>query len=359
MSAPNDYDPSLEWPGAEEGEMFESSFEEPSTSLFRLVALESGVLSSKHRLAILTGYPEIQIGRDKPISDSVVPRIRLAEMPVSKTHATAFWDGARREWALVDMGSMHGTFIKSGPEQPAGSSSASNSTDTQRLSPSRVASMPRTLRHLDRVTIGSTTFEVHLHADNLACSVCASTANEIPLFHTSRKAATKAPEPTPELPAAKVNPKKSLAMLKSSLLNQHHDRSPSSSGQYTDRADRRRRMYGSLPSNAHPPLAPRPEKVQGNEAAQQPLVSDPPRQITASNVGHGLLTKMGWEPGTTLGLSSVDGDDNGGSGHLHEPIQPKHTARRAGLGASLKRDASSNGSTGLDWRESEKRRRQV
>ncbi|KAF5342034.1 hypothetical protein D9611_001554 [Ephemerocybe angulata] len=331
---PNEYDPSFEWPGPvdEQGEMEDDDFQSvtgtTSTSFLRLVVVQSSILSKKHRLAILTGYPEIQLGRDKPTSDSVTPRIRLREMEVSKIHATAYWDGAKKEWALVDMGSMHGTFLTQA-ESPG---SLEPSASAVRLSRPRVASLPHPLHHMDLVAIGSTTFQVHIHTDDLACSVCASTGNEISLFHSSGKATPKVTEPMgmgDNFLHSKANPKKSLAMLKSSLLQQHsYPSGTASPSTYTDRADRRRRMYGSLPPvGAQQQQIPRVRPV---EPPPRPVVSDPPQRLSSSNVGHGLLTKMGWEPGTALGLSSSDNDTN----HLLEPIQPKHTTNRAGLGVA-------------------------
>lgn len=349
-ATPNDYDPSFEFPGfQEEGEIPELPPTEltpavTSTSFLRLVVVKSAILPSKHRLAILSGYPEVQFGRDKPVADTVVPRIRLREMEVSKFHATAYWDGSKREWGLVDMGSMHGTF-----REPAEGSSSKI-----RLSAPRVASLPQPLQHLDHVIIGSTTFEVHIHQDDLPCDVCASTGHDIPLFHHSAKTKQSEHIGKRDVLQPKMDPKQSLAKLKSSLLQQHsRPYSSTSAQQYTDRADRRRQMYGSrshspLPEpqrqRHHPPLDPPPPP--------RPVISDPPKPVSSNNVGHGLLTKMGWEPGTTLGLPSSDTDGN----HLLEPLQVKHTANRAGLGALAPTpDVTRVG--GADWGEVERQRR--
>lgn len=348
-ATPNDYNPSFEFPGVdEEGEIPDLPPTEPSpavtsTSFLRLVVVNSAVMPSKHRLAILTGYPEVQFGRDKPLADTVVPRIRSREMEVSKFHATAYWDGAKREWGLVDMGSVHGTF-----REPVEASSSKI-----RLSAPRVASLPQPLHHLDRITIGSTTFEVHIHQDDLPCDVCASTGHDIPLFHDSVKAKQTGHVGKMEALQPKMDPKKSLAKLKSSLLQQHPRPYPSTS-QYTDRADRRRQLFGShlpvplpMPKQGyHQPLDPPPPP--------RPVISDPPQPVSSNNVGHGLLTKMGWEPGTTLGLPASGADGN----HLLEPIQVKHTTNRAGLGvASSTPMPSADAVGGLGWREVERRRR--
>ncbi|KIL54363.1 hypothetical protein M378DRAFT_814928 [Amanita muscaria Koide BX008] len=59
---------------------------------------------------------ELQLGRDVPLTGMNTPKVRLKEMKVSKLHATVFWDAQRLEWSFVDMGSTHGTFLKSGDE---------------------------------------------------------------------------------------------------------------------------------------------------------------------------------------------------------------------------------------------------
>ena len=226
------------------------------------------------------------------------------------------------------MGSMHGTFWESGSEP---------SSSKVRLSAPRTASLPQPLQHLDRFAIGSTTFEAHIHQDDLPCEVCASSGHEIPLFHDSGKGKSIQQVGKREVLEPKVDPKRSLAMLRSSLLQQHPQPYPtsSSSAKYTDRADRRRRMYGSLPPGAGPQLpaqvAQRHHQIyEPPPPPPQPVVSDPPQAVSSSNVGHGLLKKMGWEPGTALGLPSSGTDGN----HLLEPIQVKHTTHRAGLGVA-------------------------
>ncbi|KAJ2917449.1 hypothetical protein MD484_g3017, partial [Candolleomyces efflorescens] len=334
---PNDYDPSYEWPGPVSEEA-EPSLGTTSTSFLRLVAVSSAILPSKHKVAILSGYPEVQFGRDKPASGAIIPRVRLREMEVSKVHATVYWNGVEKEWALVDMGSMHGTFWQPAQEVD-GALEPTPGPSKVRLSPSRVASLPRPLRHLDHVTIGSTTFSIHIHDDELPCLECASASNEIPVIHETRPTVARNITGHQEV---KTNPKRSLEMLKKSLLQQHTYASGpvSSSQRYTDRAERRRQMHGSLPPA--PALGPR-AKAQPIVESTEP-VSAAPQEISSSNVGHSLLTKMGWQPGETLGQE--------GEGLL-EPIEVKHSANRAGLGVSLNADTTGGGGS---WREQGKRK---
>jgi hypothetical protein len=130
--------------------------------------------------------------------------LRLREMVVSKCHALIWYgtresgaagddgygsgrDADRREekekgfwivdcgmsasfafalWIHTDPapGSTHGTFLLP-PSSPA-------QTTPQRLSEPRQASLPFKLDHLTRLTIGTTTFEAHLHAE-WPCDSCA------------------------------------------------------------------------------------------------------------------------------------------------------------------------------------------
>ena len=68
------------------------------TSILRLVVKSSAVLPSKRRVAILDTKTEVQIGRDRPISQDT-PRIRLKELEVSKFHATLYWNSEHERWA--------------------------------------------------------------------------------------------------------------------------------------------------------------------------------------------------------------------------------------------------------------------
>lgn len=376
------YDSSYEWPGERSNAL--SPYSEPVSSAmklrpnqssFRLIVLHTSILPAKQKLAIIDGHSEIQFGRDIALAGSSTPRIRLKEMEVSKLHATAYWDAIRREWAIVDMGSMHGTFVS-----PA---SATGNDHGVRLSLPRQASIPRALKSMDRLTIGGTTFLVHLHEDQLPCEECwSSGSDEIPLFPVSksskpavaeRPAVTAAwdmgPSTVPYSPKPQKDPKKALTMLKHSLLTRHSDSSsrPSStppavssnSPAYVDRSARRRALrpasHPDAPGVSTPPLwtdSPPPPTVSPAPRAE-PVISQPPIPLPASNIGHRLLMKQGWEPGTALG-STLDPSE--GRVGLVEPLEVSASLHRSGLG--LKR--SSVGLPALSdpgWKESAKRKR--
>jgi hypothetical protein len=165
-----------------------------STSSSTTTPSSSSPLPTTETLAILDARPSGYIlGRDKHLS---LPVLRLKELAVSKIHAAVWFGwrgkhlgeeilrtgaekdevqeesgmndsgvsmGERRFW-IVDCGSTHGTFLQNSKKDGAG--------DSHRLSPARTPSSPFPLKHLDRLTIGSTTFECHLHPD-WPCENCA------------------------------------------------------------------------------------------------------------------------------------------------------------------------------------------
>ncbi|KAJ7052611.1 hypothetical protein C8F01DRAFT_1170578 [Mycena amicta] len=328
---PADYDPSFEWPETEE--LIHAG---PSHPLLRLVVLRTSVLPPKQTHVVADEFTELQFGRDASHSNDV-PRVRLPEIQVSRLHATAYWNSDDEGWHIVDMGSVHGTFHQS----------AAQLTAAVRLSPARVASPPRRLRHLDALAIGSTTFLIHIHEGEPCeeCSSCSTPQNEIPLFQTpKRRAAT----PSGYLPSGRDS-KKALLTLKQRLLSSS-DAGPSRRtppADYIDRSARRRAVY---PSSRHDapgavraePILRRAEPPKRVELVSQspsansweppPLMtqSQPPTPLPTSNIGHKLLLAQGWRPGTTLGVD--DGTDDDGRIRLKAPIEVASRNSRAGLG---------------------------
>ncbi|KAI9461603.1 hypothetical protein BJY52DRAFT_1101175, partial [Lactarius psammicola] len=189
----------------------------------RLVVQRSrrGFLPHNQHLAVIDGYSQVQFGRDAAPHGVGTPRIRLKDMEVSKLHATLFWDSERHEWAVVDMGSKHGTFIGSGQD-----------TKPTRLSATREASMPKRVKHLDRLSLGGTTFVVHIHENRLPCVDCSASADGgddmIPLFSRQRaddgavvqgeQKRKRVADPAEDVPR-NGNVKRALASLKQSLLS--------------------------------------------------------------------------------------------------------------------------------------------
>ncbi|KAI6117230.1 hypothetical protein EDD16DRAFT_1588992 [Pisolithus croceorrhizus] len=365
----SEYDPAYEWLG-------DNDIVERTTSTawppLRLLVLQSSILHKRLRVAVLDAYGEAQFGRDHAPVGSAIPRIRLKEMEVSKLHATAYWDKGRREWAVVDMGSMHGTFLQSGRQLDL---------EPIRLSPPRVASIPRPLCHLDRLVIGSTTFLCHIHEDRKPCVECMSNGQgDIPLFTVPKGNNHIAEKRTSESAGLEQrqtiverrDPKKALTTLKRALLSRHHEPSESSlptstrpAATYVDRSARRRAMYpasqydspgvqsprGDSPGINKPSL----ELTQSSVPHATPHVEAPrsPGPLPDNNIGRKLLLKQGWKPGQALGSPS-DEDGRNGSG-LVVPLEVTPLPSRAGLGMPDKTGPSPQ--SFHQWREESKERR--
>ena len=348
-----------------------SSLKVPSLRLIRLPEhITKPVLPRAQKLAIIDGYMEVEIGRDLPPAGSDKPRIRLKDMEVSKLHATIYWDITRHEWAIVDMGSKHGTFVLShaGSVTPT-PGSANEDQKGQRLSLPRTSSVPRQLRHLDRLFVGSTTFLIHIHDDCLPCSDCTSGGgDEIPLSSTQQSATgfsasnKRKRDSALEPPSvSSSNPKEALSVLKRSLLSRHGGSSSSGKGSYVDRSARRRAL--------HPDTTPGVPQEQGTVGIrltspslptpppEPPRPPSPPAPLTSSNIGHRLLMKQGWTPGTALRAPSSTTDDAVSSIDLVSPLEPKARASRAGLGSTDSSLVPPQYGQGTSWREEGKYRR--
>ncbi|KIK10137.1 hypothetical protein K443DRAFT_80848 [Laccaria amethystina LaAM-08-1] len=367
-SATDMYNPEYEWPGdstSTERNDNPTTSDSPlrkrgrNMSSLRLIVARSSILPSEYRIATADAHWEVQFGRDIAPNGSITPRIRLKEMEVSKLHATAYWDGTRREWSVVDMGSKHGTFLRSN----CGSSELNGIG--VRLSPSRVASIPRRLNHMDQLTLGSTTFIIHIH-DEYPCEECSPLAGEdIPLFPVSKHISAKRTRDVagldsnirPYSPKPGGDPRKALTMLKHSLL-QNHDarnspspiRTPDLDAQYVDRAARRRQFHPSSHPDS-PGVSPLPVRVDSPSSdgilenpTDAPVLSQPPVPLPTTNIGHRLLILQGWEPGSALGMPPEDGRVA-----LIEPLELSTTKGRSGLG--IRKNASETS----DNREKRKR----
>ncbi|GBE87803.1 predicted protein [Sparassis crispa] len=400
------HSPALEWPGdagsppwaAQPSDNSPHPPPKPSSRLFahapaslRLLVQKTSVLPKRQTLAVIDGYSEVQFGRDIAPPGSDTPRLRLKEMEVSKLHATMYWDQKREEWAVVDMGSKHGTFLRSSGSAPFGGVqgagySVAPDMDTScseekgfRLSPPRVASIPRRLRHLDRLSVGSTTFAVHLHDDQMPCVDCSrQEGKEIPLFAVRRVEryaeankkreleATNAPLTVSSQSGAagERNPKRALTMLKRSLLSRHDSpptREPTP--RYVDRSARRRALHPHIPldtphSHLQTKFSPSPASYPVSRS-ESPFASiptssrsAPPTPLPDTNVGHRLLMKQGWQPGTSLGQA-----ESGGLA-LVEPLEVSGNVGRAGLGMSASAALPPGvGNVEIEWKEDGKFRR--
>lgn len=371
QSLRDNYDPSYEWPWdktsladavPQELEInANSDLPSPSSSnrnmshTIRLVVSRTRSIPKSHRVALLDGHTEAQLGRDTGVD--TVPKIRLREMEVSKLHATIYWDRSWSRWSIVDMGSKHGTFLRS-----AFGTSTNPDSRGVRLSSAKATSVPKRLYHLDEITLGSTTFIVHIHEDGLPCIGCSPehTDSEIPLFPSPRRhnlssrdtpSVNSVPE-TGSLPSS--SSKAVLSKLKRELLTRHESAKKSAIGNsYIDRSARRRALYPS--SKADAPGIEASSSLASCESIGPPqpqVVEQTPSPatipISSTTVGHMLLVKQGWTPGTPLGLAN--------EGRI-DPLEVKVRHERVGLGTLSPHSAFSSRAYGsgqgseLSWRK--------
>lgn len=323
--------------------------------LCRFLVQQSDVLRLGS-VVVVDSYETLLVGRDR----QRLPQIRLKELAVSKHHAYIFWDEETTTWSLVDNGSVHGTFItsnaKSGP-----------TVSPDRLSPPRTASLPRSLHDGDQVTIGSTTFGIHIHHDGTPCVACDSDETVKLLTDAKSKPQNLAPA-LHELPeTGREDARIALQRLKNTLLKAPTYSTKRTIGMnpasaYTDRAKRRRQTtvdYGvqvhetatqstatasSQAYRKHPSLINRQLAVLESADGQTPQsasaspVTTPfssehntpvhAEPLDSCNVGHKLLMKQGWKVGEALG--NVTRSDRSA---LREPLKVRLLERRAGLGS--------------------------
>ncbi|KAK0469836.1 uncharacterized protein EV420DRAFT_69711 [Desarmillaria tabescens] len=331
--------PSIEWPG--EPSLIESSIDQTNAPppaedtqerpVCRLMVDKPSVALGPGRIVLVDGYSEVQFGRDALPPGSSTPKVRIKAMEISKFHATVYWDTHLKEWAVIDMGSMHGTYLLSSDDP----SNASPKDRGIRLSPSRAASIPRRLSNMDRLSMGGITFVVHIH-QSLPCEECSprDVGDEVSLFPSKRKKQQTRSENgmvRPAHPPYPKNPKQALALLKQTLLSQHGSGSKSTVDRYMDRSARRRALFSSsaddspgvTPWNSTTPNEDR--TTPGTPHDAEPI-SQPGVPLPSTNVGHKLLLKQGWQPGESLGLAVEGG--------AVEPLDTSATSSfgRRGLG---------------------------
>ncbi|KAL5004922.1 hypothetical protein ScPMuIL_018378 [Solemya velum] len=231
------------------------------------------------------------VGRDITPSNGIV----VPDINVSMTHAEFSYDETSDQYCIVDTGSISGTFVNG-----------------QRLSKTKKKSQPLVIHHGAILEVGGTKFLLHIHPGKDTCDLCEP--GQIQAAIKSREA-----ENNPVIFTTKEDKKKefrkNLKTIKKKygLENSAYEDNMKAinNSSYEDKASVRRKTVGS----EHPAIT---EKTSAQPASVH-------REISADNMGHKLLKKMGWKEGESLGK------DNKG---ITDPVQIKFRGNRAaGLGS--------------------------
>ncbi|XP_033634288.1 angiogenic factor with G patch and FHA domains 1-like [Asterias rubens] len=218
----------------------------------------------------------------------------IPSVKVSKRHAQIVYESEERQYTIKDLGSQNGTIING-----------------KAISEQRVVSEPHPLSHRDYITIGGTTIRLHIHAGDETCDECEPGQVQALIAIQQQNEPGTASSSTKQ--DKEQQRKKELRQLKKKFNLTKDDfvnKDPSlMNSAYADRAGDRRRTVGS--DNPYQPH-------------DEPASVD--RAISSTNLGHKLLSKMGWSEGQSLGKN-----DQG----IKEPIKAMVHTKNAGLGAGM------------------------
>lgn len=237
---------------------------------------------------------------------------------------------------ITDVGSQNGTYVNS-----------------HRLSDPKCSSSPHPLRHMDSITVGSSTFEVHQHASGWPCERCKAREDnviDVDEDRTAKPVAEETGSPMNNVMAAvglsqreslEIQRREELRRMKRKFgassssattaspseelthrpnkLHASSSRSLSSSSSattYIDRAKLRRQQY--YDSSFQP-------STRSSSPEPPPVISATTEtRIGTDNIGNRMLQRMGWREGSGLGQKGREGKV--------DPIAVSINETRAGLG---------------------------
>ncbi|KAJ2158235.1 hypothetical protein GGF46_003912 [Coemansia sp. RSA 552] len=314
------------------------------TGVARLVVLESDCLVHG-QVAEIDGENGMYIGRDH-LENGYACQLRLPDIEVSRHHARVYFgakadvldghgegsedgeiedDGGNEADGLSENGAQQGTNLEPQPDHQLflidQGSTHGTFVNGNRVCPSKTASKPYPLTHLDRISMGGSMLEVHIH-EQWACSKCSSVgSSDISAQNTrarEREAAAVAHAMPPvDLRKERVSNLQAIKR-KYSLASPRSGEKP---GRYVDRA----RIRRSMQSGIHAPSNPQADAQEAPARCSPEASPQDQGSIGEGNKGFAMLQKMGWAPGTGLGA------DQGG---MVDPVVVQGNSERTGLGAS-------------------------
>lgn len=223
--------------------------------------------------------------------------VQLPDLNISKVHAEISYRSEGPDdhhYYLKDLGSNNGTFVN----------------DT-RLSEPRETSQEVELGHGWMLQFGPVKVKCHIHPGLLTCNECEP--GLVNANHSSHDPGSSVVSYKNAKTREKARKKELQAMKKKYALTSSTG-APVTSGDYNDRADKRRKEVGS--DNPYEKT-----EVASTEVA-----------LRDNNKGFALLQKMGWSEGQSLGKSQKG---------IKQPIQPESVVGRAGFGLVVS-DATPN-----------------
>lgn len=229
--------------------------EESWPPCLRLVVVSSEKMTSGQVFMIT------KVGSDIGREVSERSGVRIKDVYVSKLHASVSFDEEEELFYIKDCGSVCGTFVNG-----------------RRLSDAKERSCLHPLVHGDTVAMGTSTFSVHIHKGLDVCNDCLPqpTISKGKSLYESVQCLEKERVETMDVLKRQYG-----------LKGPQRQDPRSQPTHYHNRAEERRRLHGSEPLMSEPMSTTQASSLQ--------------RPIESSNLGHQLLSKMGWEEGRGLG----------------------------------------------------------
>lgn len=278
--------------------------------LLRLVVLESTLLTAGHVVEVDSSG--LTVGRDRSWDRH---RLRLAELAVSKFHCQIYYDGG--SYHIIDQGSKNGTFI-----------------NNERLCEPKTSSIPRVIRDLDRIQIGSSLFQAHQHKHGWQCDYCIAGPDNIVDISQGTRENTQSSDYSNQLDTHMTTIDfKSKEQREKEWMDELKRRKRmfapkgNTAKNVNDAAERRRQLFASttVPSYLRKtPTSSSEQQQQQQHLDEEKIIERATVHTPVKGIGDSMLRKMGWKQGQTLGRTGTQG--------ITVPITPKTQTHRAGLG---------------------------